>query len=167
MHVPCSQRLRSPSFCHLQAGEPGSWWPNSIQVWRPENQELQWPRVGEGGHPRSTNENLPFLWFLFSLGLWRSGWWLLRSLLHPQPLGPREAIGEPRATHHARWTFFYPQTSPSSGRCFHLQREVGGPVFENPVAITKSEKFGYKRLDLPGSNTVGRVVGGNQAYVTW
>ena len=68
-----------------------SWWSNSIQVWRPENQELQWPRVGERGYPRSRKENLPFLWFLFSLGLWRSGWWLCRSLFHPHPLGIREA----------------------------------------------------------------------------
>ena len=65
------QRPRGPTICCLQAGELESWWWNSVQVLRPENQgaggvnpsvskpkdqELQYLRGGKDGRPSSRRE---------------------------------------------------------------------------------------------------------------
>ena len=85
------QRPRGPTICCLQAGELESWWWNSVQVLRPENQgaggvnpsvskpkdqELQYLRGGKDGRPSSRRErgNLPFLHLFVLSGSQPIGW---------------------------------------------------------------------------------------------
>ena len=68
-------RLRRPTVCHLQAGGPGSQWCNSVQGWKPENQELRCKRAGKERPPGSRRGNSPFLHlFLLCLGPQWIGW---------------------------------------------------------------------------------------------
>ena len=41
---------------NMQAGEPGKWWCNPVQVWRPGNEELQCPRAEGNGCPSSRRD---------------------------------------------------------------------------------------------------------------
>lgn len=68
---------KSHSLLSASAGEPGSWWNNSLWVLRPKNQEL-WCRRAEDGCPslRSKEGNLPLFTFLFYLGPQRIEWCL-------------------------------------------------------------------------------------------
>lgn len=52
------ERPRNPIICHLQDTEnQESHWCHSMHVWRPENQELQCPRLGEDGCLGSNRES--------------------------------------------------------------------------------------------------------------